>query len=154
MVNPVERLRPRTASVCCTEQTERGTGNREGTDIMRTVLFILITLAVELFAGSGAIGGERVMAMQGNPPDGVTPVNGFSALTDIRQDGVGEEPAHTPVRGLAAPGVEEPVGWKDRCVRTPRLVAGQALPVECGGAFNLAPMFVDKKYISVLNLKF
>ncbi len=121
---------------------------------MTGVAFAFITVVMGFFAGSAALGGEQVMAMRGNPPSGSAPVN---VLVGIGTGGVGEESARAPAETLAAPGVEEPVGkgrearpesflrWKDHCVRTPRLVAGQALPVESGAGFGLARKFVERR---------
>lgn len=121
---------------------------------MTGIAFIFITVVMGVFAGSAAMGGEPVMAMRGNPPDGSAPTN---LLIGIRPGGAGEEPARAPAETLAAPGVEEPMGkgrearlesllqWKDHCARTPRLVAGQALPVACDARFGLVPRFVERR---------
>lgn len=120
---------------------------------MIAILFIIITVVIELFAGNAAAG-ETVMPMRGNPPNGVVPVN---FVTGLRPGGAGEETAHAPAEFLAAPEVEEPRGkdrkarpgsllrWKDHCVRMPRLVAGQALPAACAGGFALAPLYTERR---------
>ena len=104
-----------------------------------------------LFAGAGNAGEEAVMAMRGNPPDGIRPQN--MLLNMVWTGGVGEVKAHAPTAKVA-PRVEEPAGlgrearpeeylrWRDNCVRTPLLVAGQSLELDCSVGFDLTPRFV------------
>lgn len=119
---------------------------------MTGVICAVLVVIAGFFAGAANAGEESVMAMRGNPPDGVTPRNMF---TMVWPGGVGGTRAHSPAR-RAASGVEEPVGktpesrsdgylrWRDNCVRTPRLVAGRSLELDCAVGFGQAPRFVER----------
>lgn len=108
---------------------------------------------MSLAAGAGNAGEEAIMAMRGNPPDGVKPQN---MLTMVWTGGVGEVKAHAPA-AKAAPRVEEPAGmglaarpdeylrWKDSCVRVPLQVAGRTLEVDFSTGFGLAPRFTEAR---------
>ena len=93
------------------------------------------------------------MAMRGNPPDGIRPQIMF---TMVWTGGVGVVKAHAPTAKVA-PRVEEPGGqgltarpvgslrWKDSCVRTPLMVAGQSLVLDRSVDFGLTPRFVEAR---------
>ena len=68
--------------------------------------FVFLAMFMGLFAGAGSAGEEAVMAMRGNPPDGIRPQNMF---TMVWTGGVGEVKAHAPTAKVA-PRAEEPGG--------------------------------------------
>ena len=118
---------------------------------------IAMALFLGMLAGGARAGEENIMAMRGSSPDGKLPLNRIS-FNAGRAGSVGETrdlPAYRPAQGVG-----EPLGsntravtqkaeagkylqWKDRCVRRPRLVAGRSLELDCGGAYGLAPRFVE-----------
>lgn len=75
--------------------------------------------ALAVFLGTASAGEESLMAMRGNAPDGRTGLNQF------RPEG-----GRTDEKNY--------VGWRDNCVQVPRLVAGQALVVDCPDGFGYA----------------
>lgn len=77
----------------------------------------LALLAV--FLGTASAGEENLMAMRGTSPDGRPGMNQF------RPDG-------------GAGGEKNYLGWRDSCAQIPRLVAGQALLVDCPDGFGHA----------------
>ena len=92
------------------------------------------------------------MAMRGSPPDGVRPLN---RVGGVDLGGVGEERGTYAPAVLAVSRVEEPMGlvrgrperfirWRNNCVRTTSIIAGEALSTAIPAGFGFTPRFVER----------
>ncbi|MCD8138820.1 MAG: hypothetical protein LUE17_03415 [Planctomycetaceae bacterium] len=97
----------------------------------------LAMLAV--FLAPADAGEENLMAMRGNTPGAQPGMNQFRP--ERRADAARRDDARA-VENLTANGLSLAngayVGWRDNRAHTPRLVAGQALDVQCPGGYGWA----------------
>ena len=100
----------------------------------------LLALALCLLAGGvRAAEEESIMAMRGESPEGKVQVNQIQFHRGNELGGLGNSG-----KPEAAFSSAEYVGWRDNCVRAPRMVAGQAVVVDAPGGFELAPPLMRK----------